>query len=350
MGRSEVSVALPPQAVRRAARAKLAKETLNKTIPALLVSYPRAKGGVDGAELLVEPPVQERRTPDSASSTPSIRIGNVDTITAATSLSLPDGNPVGDLGRVAVLNMASPLRPGGGFLQGATSQEESLCMRTTLYPSLRDDFYRLPEIGAIYTPDVLVFRDAEGKDLAKKDRFFVDVISAGMLRFPELHEGQYANAADRQSVEAKMRAVMRICVMKGAKKVVLGAWGCGAYGNPVEEVARAWRKVLLGGKKHRKEALSETWTGVQEIVFAVTDPGMFEVFRQQFEDVLQSHEAGPPNRAEQIEDGLGADKDESRELKEKIAELEEQLKSVKNSSLRDRIQSVIDSLRARLVQ
>lgn len=32
--------------------------------------------------------------------------------------------------------MASELRPGGGFLTGANSQEESLCMRKTLYASL----------------------------------------------------------------------------------------------------------------------------------------------------------------------------------------------------------------------
>jgi len=38
--------------------------------------------------------------------------------------------------------MASPLRPGGGVLTGATSQEEFLCARTTLYPSLREKFYR----------------------------------------------------------------------------------------------------------------------------------------------------------------------------------------------------------------
>ena len=37
--------------------------------------------------------------------------------------------------------------------------EAALCLRTTLLPGLRDAFYRLPEAGgAVYTPDVLVFR------------------------------------------------------------------------------------------------------------------------------------------------------------------------------------------------
>ena len=59
-------------------------------------------------------------------------------------------------------------------------------MRTTLLPSLKESFYHLPELGGIYTPDVLVFRnglplgDATG-ELGVGERYFVDVVTAGML-------------------------------------------------------------------------------------------------------------------------------------------------------------------------
>lgn len=46
-------------------------------------------------------------------------------------------------------------------------------MRSTLLPSLRDEFYRLPENAL---PDVLVFRGQDLSPLPKNDRFFVDVI------------------------------------------------------------------------------------------------------------------------------------------------------------------------------
>ena len=113
-------------------------------------------------------------------------------------------------GRLAILNLASPLRPGGGFLNGATAQEEALCMRTTLYPALKEEFCRLPEVGAVYTPDVLMFRShlPGYPDLPKYNRFFVDVVTSAMHRMPDIEEEKdgekrYANEKDRLLAEDK---------------------------------------------------------------------------------------------------------------------------------------------------
>jgi uncharacterized protein (TIGR02452 family) len=261
----------------RDARAKWAKETINKRIPALLAGDPLASSGVQQTALLqnLQP------NPSSQATTAVIHIWNMDTLTAAKALSSREGR---SSNRVAILNMASCLRPGGGVMTGATSQEEFLCTRTTLYPALRESFYRLPEVSAIYTPNVLVFRNKEGEDLPKSERYHVDVASAAMLRGPDISEKRgvrtWANEGDMETVLAKMRVVMRSLVQHEVKRVVLGAWGCGAYGNPVDEVARLWHIVLLGGKKGRKEE----WPGIEEVVFAITDITQTAVFRARFED------------------------------------------------------------------
>lgn len=199
-----------------------------------------------------------------------------DTLTAASRLP----------GRVAILNMASPLRPGGGILTGATSQEEFLCLRTTLYPCLSESFYRLPEVGGVYTPDVQIVRssDVAATLLPAKERFFVDVLTAAMIRLPDVEDGKYTEDSDREMARAKMRASIRIFRDKGAEKIVLGAWGCGAYGNPVHEIARAWKAVLCGGGKAAKRSGrasggSEAWDGL-EIVFAIADMRMAEAFAE----------------------------------------------------------------------
>ncbi|KZW03052.1 hypothetical protein EXIGLDRAFT_728583 [Exidia glandulosa HHB12029] len=273
----------------KAARSKLARETINKTIPSLLKAHPRALRGVQSAQLLVDIPGPRTRAPVAA---PVIRVIEGDTLGAATELATPVTNAV----KVAVLNMASPLRPGGGVLSGASSQEESLCMRTTLYPSLREEWYRLPEHGVVYSPDVLVFRavgvahgDRDTTVLPKTERWFVDVISCAAVRCPDLSPdgASYASGKDRDGMRARMVQILRCARAKGVKKLVLGALGCGAYGNPPEEVAALWRAVLLGTARRP----AENWE-VDEVVFAIKAAGSqgrrnLEVFQQTFADLTR---------------------------------------------------------------
>lgn len=74
-----------------------------------------------------------------------IQILTTDTITSAieaASATITDfrGNRrENDPPKDALLNIASKLRSSGGFLTGASSQEDFLRKRTTLLPSLRDD-------------------------------------------------------------------------------------------------------------------------------------------------------------------------------------------------------------------
>ncbi|KAF3053861.1 hypothetical protein E8E11_011286 [Didymella keratinophila] len=124
----------------------------------------------------------------------TIKVITTDSLTAAQNLK-STLNPSKKSPNVCILNMASPLRPGGGVLAGATSQEEFLCARTTLLPSLKESFYRLPELGGVFTRDVLVFRTSgplgeSSGELGNAERFFVDVVSAGILRFPDLEGGE----------------------------------------------------------------------------------------------------------------------------------------------------------------
>jgi len=372
MGREVPSVGQPPAAFKKNVRAKKAKVTINKVIPALLTTHPRAKRGIGTAELIVQPPAQEvqptstkgKAVPAVAAnadgSEPDIRLRVVDTLSAARELLKDSKTQKDDLSnrnsRVGVLNMASMLAPGGGFLNGASSQEEALCMRTTLLPSLSDSFYRLPEVGGVYTPDVLVFRDAEAEDLEKRDRWFVDCVSAGMLRFPSISvdeatgRGSYSSSKDRELVIEKMRAVMRIFHSKSVKKVVLGAWGCGAYGNPVGEVAAAWKKVLLGGRQAQrsKKGRKELWTGIETVVFAIKDAGLADAFGQAFGDglILDDNE----DDSEQADSGDDLEAEKLREMQEKIAEMKLRIEHAKSPELKAGLTSILASLEAQVAE
>ncbi|MFR3753045.1 MAG: TIGR02452 family protein [Enterocloster sp.] len=71
--------------------------------------------------------------------------------------------------RCAVLNFASAKNPGGGFINGAMAQEESLAASSCLYKTLtaHETYYRMNRAcstmiytdHAIFSPDVVFFRD-----------------------------------------------------------------------------------------------------------------------------------------------------------------------------------------------
>ena len=186
--------------------------------------------------------------------------------------------------RVCILNLASERSPGGGWLNGALAQEESICYRSSLALSLHRKYYPFGNLDAIHTPDVVIIRDEYQTghqliDLQSRpvsDLDVVSVVSVAALRSPPTTRKQsilageiaerdsFANAEDRELTKSKMRLTLRICALQGHSRIVLGAMGCGAFRNPAEDVAICWREVL-------GEVEFVGW--FERVVFAVLDKG-----------------------------------------------------------------------------
>ncbi|KAL5350802.1 hypothetical protein ACLOAV_004373 [Pseudogymnoascus australis] len=273
----------------KAWRAKNNKETINVVIPKILKASPRAQNAVSRAKLITytpgfEPTTKAEPSQSLPSDTPGLpRIGVIQSDTFDAAIALISSKPSI---RVGVLNMASSYQPGGGVLKGSLAQEESLCSRSTLYPSLQDSFYRLPTLSAIHSPDIVVFRNSEldgTSILPKADWKFVDVISCAALKGPDIdvdvqRKKIYAKGRDRETMTLKVRLILQIAREMGITHLVLGALGCGAYGNPPEEVARIFKKAICGDT--RRAGYAE---GIEEIVFAIFDDGEnLRVFKEVF--------------------------------------------------------------------
>ncbi|MEV4278742.1 TIGR02452 family protein [Actinoplanes xinjiangensis] len=155
--------------------------------------------------------------------------------------------------RVACLNFASARNPGGGFLNGAQAQEESIARASAIYPSLRaaGEFYAFhrADRGLLYTdrviwsPAVPVFRDDRGRFLARPypvsfltsaapNRAMIARDQPGLL--PEV-PGALMRRAER---------VLRVAAAHGCRELVLGAWGCGVFGNDPAQVAAVFAAAL----------------------------------------------------------------------------------------------------------
>jgi len=83
----------------------------------------------------------------------------------------------------------------------------------------------------------------------------------------------------------KIRLILRAAIMKGCKRIVLGALGCGAYANPVQEVAEMFKRVICGNPRRKDD---ENWGGMEEAVFAIHgSKDTIQVYRKVLQDVAQ---------------------------------------------------------------
>jgi uncharacterized protein (TIGR02452 family) len=165
-----------------------------------------------------------------------------------------------------VLNFASAKNPGGGFLRGSLAQEESIARSSALYHTLivHPEYYeenkrsQRDNVGlyldyAIYSPDVPVFKDDAGDSL--ENPYTVSVLTSPAPNktaiFDELEEeGEDERAFDHMNhlvettMAKRMRQVLNIMADNGHRTIVLGAWGCGVFGNNPEVVAEMFEVTL----------------------------------------------------------------------------------------------------------
>jgi uncharacterized protein (TIGR02452 family) len=164
--------------------------------------------------------------------------------------------------KVAVLNFANNHSIGGSpFFAGA--QEESLCRCSTLLPCLQameEAFYnrhirlymerKLDYMGnddIIYTPDVIVFKTDERTDpiwpkMMPKDEWYnVDVITCAA---PELWRGNPIPSDYEAQIARRIKRILDVAAKAEVEVLILGKWGCGAFKNPVDVVARAFKTLL----------------------------------------------------------------------------------------------------------
>jgi uncharacterized protein (TIGR02452 family) len=163
---------------------------------------------------------------------------------------------------------------------------------------LRSEWYRHKPDTVIYTPDVLVFKSPSPdlKLLEPKDQLYVDVISCAAPRHPEvkqLDDGtlKYDDPKDEEAMALKIKYIMRTAVKMSATHVVLGAIGCGAYRNPIKEVAGMMRRCLLGRGNGRP--LDEDWAaaGIKSIVFAILDESPKRAVWDGFVEEFSGHQS-----------------------------------------------------------
>lgn len=238
--------------------------------------------------------------PKSKTSAPSsktvVRVWNSSTVDAILKLSreldqdasvlvktAPIPSP-GNSSPIAVLNFASAKNPGGGFINGAMAQEESLAASSCLYNTLiaHETYYKnnracntmMYTNHAIYSPDVVFFRDGAFRLLEQP-------VTASVLTLPAVNMGQVLlkgedAASAKQAMRERMKLALAIFASQKCPHLILGAYGCGVFRNDPEDVAAWWQELL---ENHFPDTF-------RTVIFAVLDKSASRSCIMPFQDIF----------------------------------------------------------------
>lgn len=167
---------------------------------------------------------------------------------------------------IAVLNFASYKNPGGKFIEGSSAQEESLCHASFLYNVLASCsvYYAwnndhknkgLYKNRAIYSPDVLFQKD--------KDERCCDVITCAAPNITPSRKYNWGTTDEEntKALKSRIKFVLDIAADQKRDTLILGAFGCGVFGQDAEEVANIFMDFLTTTHKVFKKVIFAIPTG-----------------------------------------------------------------------------------------
>jgi len=218
------------------------------------------------------PPEEDLGTVNHA---PSISVTHESTLEAA--YRLEDERP-------CVLNFASAKHPGGGFLRGSIAQEETIARASALYHTLVEhpEYYEenkrsqgdnigLYKDYAIYSPDVPIFRNDRTEWLEEPYKTSVLTSPApNRGAIADFYKDEIPNEIEEKIVKAFYRRMVQVLAImsdNGHRTIVLGAWGCGIFGNNPYVVSKLFKKAL------------EEVPRFDKVVFAIYDDPNSDTFR-----------------------------------------------------------------------
>lgn len=174
--------------------------------------------------------------------------------------------------RVAVLNFANPIEPGGGVARGANAQEEYLCRASNLYNCLVSEnaklYYEmnrsllrncmqecfLASDLVLYSPNITVIREDRSQYSAAKkmdeytdqvyteEWYEIDIITCAAPYLKQYAEGK--DAALSEIFHSRICNILETAIDNNTEALVLGAFGCGAFHNSPYLVSGVFREIL----------------------------------------------------------------------------------------------------------
>ncbi len=156
-----------------------------------------------------------------------------------------------DTYKLAALNFADGIVPGGLVEQGALTQEENICRCSNLYQSITLDeclmnYYQGNRKNyndgqctdtIIYSPNVLVFKEDKNYTPITPKQYDIITCPAPSNVFSKKEEAM-------EVYVQRIRQIIFSAIQNNVECLVLGAWGCGAFNQDKHLISLAFTSVL----------------------------------------------------------------------------------------------------------
>ena len=152
---------------------------------------------------------------------------------------------------IIALNFANAMFAGGGYILGGDAQEESLCRASMLYYTIRTQkkyyranrFHILPDYtdNMIYSRNVPIIRDDSGKLLdnpSKCDFITCPAVNRTFAKFI------FTDKKINDKMTVRINKIISLAVSNKPDVIILGAFGCGVFGNKRETVFRIFENAV----------------------------------------------------------------------------------------------------------
>lgn len=181
--------------------------------------------------------------------------------------------------KLCVLNFANYVYPGGGFIRGAMAQEEDLCRHSFLYNVLsffEKTYYHdnhsnrnneLYTNKALYSKDIYFFNE-DSETFSK-----CDVLTCAAPNWTSADYTRRVLFEDNiKCLEDRIAFMFKVAEQQNVETFIIGAWGCGVFGQNPDIVANIMKKELM----------SQNY-GFKKVIIAIPGPSEnYDAFSKKF--------------------------------------------------------------------
>jgi len=184
-------------------------------------------------------------TPSASTETPKVLFISADSVYATAKATKEFAGK-----KVAVLNFASYQNPGGKYLEGSSAQEEMLCHASTLYECLDAqrgyyDWNKQHKNHALYTDRALYIPSVSFKwDEYVCEADVITCAAPNRTAYTKYFSDPDADQKNTAAMRSRITFIKAIAEENHVDVLILGAFGCGVFGQDQDEVAALFQEVF----------------------------------------------------------------------------------------------------------